>query len=230
MDISVTVGDKAFYTVQAPAVVFFIESGLEHNALQVRTGIWFGQVHGHGFTSANARNETTVLVFVTKFVKCFNTVLQRPDVAKTSISSCNDFRTHGIRSDREIQATIATWHGHAVKTGSHHGVEVLFGSGSIVNTSVFTSWTFCIHTFCIRSNDFTSNFTSDFKHLVIRVHCIRIVLRSIVVLVLVSIVALLELADALHHRIVQMIFEFRYIFIVICHCCICFGGYLLFAL
>ena len=45
--------------------VSYTHLGFQHHALQVGTGIRFGQVHGHGFTGADAGYETAVLVFVT---------------------------------------------------------------------------------------------------------------------------------------------------------------------
>ena len=49
---------------------FFAVGGLEHHALQVGTGIGFGQVHGHRLAGAHARNKARMV--------CGQPVRQRP--------------------------------------------------------------------------------------------------------------------------------------------------------
>ena len=56
VDVAIAVRDEALHTVQVPALVSFAVGGLEHHALQVGTGIGFGQVHRHRFAGADARN------------------------------------------------------------------------------------------------------------------------------------------------------------------------------
>ena len=87
MNIRVAVGDETLHTIQAPAVVFFIESGFEHHALEVGTCIRFGQVHRHGFASRNARNVFLALFFATKFVESVDTALEAPHILETSVGS-----------------------------------------------------------------------------------------------------------------------------------------------
>ena len=70
----------------------------------------------------NADQHSAVLVSVTEFIQCFNTVLQRPDISETGVGSSHDFCTHGVRSDREVQTAESAWHGHTVQTGFHHSV------------------------------------------------------------------------------------------------------------
>ena len=84
---------------------------------------------------------------------------------------------------------------------------------------------FEIHTFRIGGYDLSGDLSCDFQDLVIRIDGICIVLRCIVELILVPVVPLLELADALHHRIVQMIAQFRVFCIEICHiiCCVIYS-------
>ena len=126
MDICVAVGDETFHTVQQPASVFFAVSCFQHHCLKVGTGIRFGEVHRHRFALAYARDETAVLVGITEFIQCFDTVLQRPDVSETCIGSGNDFSTHGVRSDREVQTTETAGHCHSVQSGFHHRVQIFF--------------------------------------------------------------------------------------------------------
>ena len=68
MKVGVSVCDETFHTVQTPAIFFFVESRFQHHGLQVGTGIRLCQVHRHRFTGADTRNETAVLVFVSKFI------------------------------------------------------------------------------------------------------------------------------------------------------------------
>ena len=46
-------------------------------------------------------------------------------------------------------------------------VKVLGSTASVSHTAVCTMRAFCIYAFCIWGNDFTGDFTSDFKHLVV---------------------------------------------------------------
>ena len=115
IQVSVTVGDETLHTVQAPAVVCLIVSSLQHHTLQVGTCIRFCQVHRHGFTGTDTRDESAVLVLITELIQGFDTVLQWPDVTKTGIRSSHDFGTHGIRSNREVQTTETARHRHTVQ-------------------------------------------------------------------------------------------------------------------
>ena len=45
VDIRITIGNESLHTIQSPAVLLLIEGSLEHNALEVGTSIWFGEVH-----------------------------------------------------------------------------------------------------------------------------------------------------------------------------------------
>ena len=217
VQVGIAVRDETLHAVQAPAVVGFIVSGFQHHALQVGTGIGFGQVHGHGFTGADAGNETAVLVFVTELVKSLDTVLQRPDVAKAGIGGSYDFRAHGVRGNREVQSAETARHGHTVESGLYHGVEVLFGAAGIFHTAVGTMRAFFVHAFGIGRDNLTRNLTGDFEYLVVGVDCIRIILRCIIELVFIFVAAFFQFADTLHHRIVQVILEFRNICIKISH-------------
>ena len=87
MDIAVTVGDEALHTIQAPAVLLLVEGGLQHHALQVRTGIRLSQVHTHTLTSTNAGDVLLALLLATELLQRIDTALQAPDVLETGISS-----------------------------------------------------------------------------------------------------------------------------------------------
>ena len=133
------------------------------------------------------------------------------------IGGGNDFRTHGVRSNREVQATETARHGHTVQSGFYHGVEVLLGAAGIFHTAVGTVGTFFVHALGIGSDNLSGNLSGDFKYLVKRVHSIRIVLRGIVILVFVLVTAFFQFADTFHHRVVQMILQFGNFGIKICH-------------
>ena len=162
-------------------------------------------------------DETAMLVFVTELIQSFDTVLQRPDVTETGISLSHDFCTHGVRSNREIQATVTAWHSHTVQSGFHHCIQVSLCAGSVFHATVCTMRTFFVHSFCIGSNYFTCDFTGNFQYFIVRVDCIRIVLRCVVILVFISVIAFFQLTDTLHHRIVQVELEFRMFCIKVWH-------------
>ena len=158
-----------------------------------------------------------MLVFVTELVKSLDTVLQRPDVAKAGIGGSYDFRAHGVRGNREVQSAETARHGHTVQSGLYHGVEVLFGAAGIFHTAVGTMRAFFVHAFGIGSDNLTCDFTCDFEHFIVGVDCVRIVLRCIIKFVFIFVTAFFQLADTLHHRIIQVILEFRNICIKISH-------------
>ena len=45
VDVAITIGNETLHAVQSPAVLLFVEGGLQHDALQVGTGIGLRQVH-----------------------------------------------------------------------------------------------------------------------------------------------------------------------------------------
>ena len=94
VDVRVAVGDKAFYAIKQPATIFLRVGGFEHNALQVATSIRFGKVHRHCFAFANAGNVFLTLLFVAKFVKCLDTILQAPDVLEARIGRGHHLGSH----------------------------------------------------------------------------------------------------------------------------------------
>ena len=163
-----------------------------------------------------------MLVFVPEFIESLYAVLERPDVAEPGIGCRNDFRAHRIWGDREVETSETARHGHAVQSGFDHGIHVCLGAGSIFHTSVRAVRSFEIDTFRIGCDHFSGDFTGYFQDLVVGVDGIRIILRSIVIFVLVPIVAFFKFADALHHRVVQMIAQLRVFCIEIGHiiCCV----------
>ena len=201
MDVGVTVRDETLHAVQPPTVILLVEGGLQHDALQVGTGIRFGQVHRHRFPGTYTRDEAAVLVFVAKFIQRFDTVLQRPDVSETGICGSHYLGTHRVRRNREVQPVILARHRHAVHTGLDHGVQVLHRPAGIIHTAVVAVRAFFVHTFGIRGNHIGRDVAYDVQHLIIRIHRVGIVHRRIIKFVLVPEVALFQFHNALHHRI-----------------------------
>ena len=226
VNIGVAVRDEALHAVQVPALVLFAVGGLEHHALQVGTGIGFGQVHRHRFAGANARDKAGTLVVVTEFVQGFDTVLQRPDVFETGVGRGYHFVDGRVGGHREVQAAVATRHGHAVEACLAGGFEVVVGLACVANATVGTVRAFGIHIFGIHCHGVGGDVASDIENAVVVVHSVGKIFRRIVEVVLVSVAALLELDDALHQgRTFEVEFNLGMICVEICH-----SAYLLFAL
>ena len=209
VNIGITVCDEAFHSVQIPALVFFTVSGFQHDRLEIGTCIRFRQVHWHGFTLAYAGDITLLLFFVGKFVNGFSTILQSPQVLETGITAAHDIGSHDVRSDREVQASKAAGHSHAHQPCFAAGIQVTGSPAGIGHTIVGADRAFMIDTFCIGSDDVTTDFSYNFQHFVVAVHCVFEVYRSIVEFIFISIVALFQLNNSLHQRMVQVMLEFR---------------------
>ena len=217
MDICIAVGDETFHTVQQPTTVFFAVSSFQHHCLKVGTCIRFGQVHRHGFTLTYTGDEAAVLVGITEFIQCFDTVLQRPDISETCIGGGNDLGTHGVRSDREVQSAETAWHCHSVQTGFDHRIQIFFSAGSVFHPSVGAVWTFFVNTFSVCIDNFACYFSGDLQYFIVRVQCVLKIQRSVVEFIFISVVAFFKFANTFHHRIVQVILEFRYFCVKISH-------------
>ena len=226
VDVGVAVRDEALHAVQVPALVFFAVGGLEHDALQVGTGIGFGQVHRHRFAGANARNETGTLIVVTEFVQGLNAVLQRPDVFETGVGRGDHFVDGRVGGHREVEAAVATRHGHAIEAGLAGGFEVIVSLASVANATVGTVRAFGINVFGIREDGVRGDVASDFENAVVVVHSVGKIFRRIVEIVLVSKAVFLEFDNALHQGAAfEVEFNLGVICVEICH-----SAYLLFAL
>ena len=226
VNVGVAVRDEALHAVQVPALVLFAVGGLEHHALQVGTGIGFGQVHRHRLAGANARDKAGTLVVVTEFVQGFDTVLQGPDVFETGVGGSDHFVDGGVGGHREVEAAVATRHGHAVEACLAGSFEVLVGLGGVANATVGTVRAFGIHIFGIREDGVRGDVASDFENAVVVVHSVGKIFRRIVEVVLVSVAVLLELDNALHQGTTfEVEFNLGMICVEICH-----SAYLLFAL
>ena len=200
VNVGVTVGDEALDTVKVPALVGFAVGGLEHHALQVGTGIGFGQVHRHRFAGAHARDKAGTLVFVAEFIQGLDAVLQGPDVLETGVCGGDHFVDGRVGGNREVEAAKAARHRDTVEASLAGGFEVFVGLGCVADATVFAVRAFGIHVFGVREDGVRGDVACDFEHAVVAVHGVGVVFRRIVKAVLVGVAVFLELHDALHQR------------------------------
>ena len=226
MDVRVSVCYKAFASVQPPAGVLLVIGGLQHYALEVGTSVGLRQVHRHCLTCAYAWDVFASLFLVSEAEEGLDAVLERPYVLESGISRAHDFVGCGIYRDWQVESAVAAWHRHAVESCLGHGVEVLVCLARIAYASTLAVWAFCIHVFCVGGYDVGCDVSHHVEYLVVAVHGIGVVLRSLVVCVLVLVAALFQFHDALHEWIVlQFELNLWNVCIKICH-----FAYLLFCL
>ena len=200
VDVAVAVRDEALHAVQVPALVGFAVGGLEHHALQVGTGIGFGQVHRHRLAGAHARDKAGTLVFVAELVQGLDAVLQGPDVLETGVRRGDHFVDGRVGGNREVQAAKAARHGHAIEASLAGGFQVFVGLACVAHAAVFAVGAFGVHVFGVREDGVRGDVARDFEHAVVAVYRIGVVFRRIVKAVLVGVAVFLELHDALHQR------------------------------
>ena len=198
MDVGVTVGDEALHAVQVPALVFFAVGGLEHHALQVGTGIGFGQVHGHRLAGAHARDKAGTLVLVAEFIQGLDAVLQGPDVLETGVCRGDHFVDGRVGGNREVETAEAARHGHAIEASLAGGFQVLVGLARVTHAAVFAVGAFGVHVFRVREDGVRGDVACDFEHAVVAVYRVGVVFRRVVKAVLVGVAVFLEFHDALH--------------------------------
>ncbi len=187
VNVGVAVRDEALHAVQVPALVFFAVGGLEHHALQVGTGIGFGQVHRHRFAGADARDEAGTLVLVAEFIERLDAVLQGPDVLETGVCRGYHFVDGRVGGNREVQAAKAARHRDTVEASLAGGFEVFVGLACVTNAAVFAVRAFGVHFFGVREDGVRGDVASDFEHAVVVVHRVGKIFRRVVESVLVGI-------------------------------------------
>ena len=152
-----------------------------------------------------------------EFIERFDTVLERPDVAKTGIGSSHQFGAHRVGHDREVQPVVAARHGHAVQASRHHGFKVALRARGITHTIAFVMWAFEIDAFGIVGDNCAGNVAHDVERTIIIVHGIFEIQRCRVVSFLFAKIAFLQFHNALHQGVAQFKAKFWMISIMICH-------------
>ena len=217
VDVGVAIGDETLHTVQSPALVLLVIASLEHHALKVGTGIRLGKVHGHGLAGAYTWNVLLALLLGAKLIEGLYTVLQAPDVLEAGIGSSNNLRSHGVGSDRHVQATIAARHGHTPKASLACGIEVVEGLGSIYHASVNEVRTLKVNVLSVRLKDIGGDVASNLEQLLVVLYCVIEVNGSVCILSLVGKAALFQFNDALHLRMVEVELKLGMVGIIVCH-------------
>ncbi len=166
MYVAVSVGDEAFNTVHHPRTVLFLGS-LEHDGLEVGTGIRLSEVHRHGLSCADTRDVLLLLLVGSEFIYRLGAVLESPQVLEARICTAHDVGSHDIRRDGEVQASEAARHRHAHKSGLAAGVKVLLGAFGIYDTAVFHAWAVVVNILSVFGDYVSADFADDLKHLVV---------------------------------------------------------------
>ncbi len=178
--------------------VFFAVGGLEHHALQVGTGIGFGQVHRHRLAGAHAGDKAGTLVVVAELIEGLDAVLQGPDVFETGVCSGDHFVDGRVGGNREVQAAKAARHRDAVEASLAGGFQVLVGLACVAHAAVFAVGALGVHVFGVGEDGVGGDVASHFEHAVVVVHRVGKIFRRVVKAVLVGVAVFLELHDALH--------------------------------
>ena len=220
VNISITIGNESFNTVQIPAVISLAESGFQHYRLQVGTGIRLCQVHRHCLATADARNVALFLVVVGKLVDCLGAVLQSPKVLETCVGARYHIGSHQVRNCREVQAAVTVRHIHAAKTCLAGSVEIDRCAAGVSYTAIGAHGAFVVNTFSVWRDDVAANLAHHVEHFVVVVHSVVEVGRRKFKLCSVRVAAFLEFDNAFHQRMIQMKLEFWCVCIKISHFCI----------
>ena len=198
--------------------VSFAVGGLEHHALQVGTGIGFGQVHGHRLAGAHARDKAGTLVLVAEFIQGLDAVLQGPDVLETGVCRGDHFVDGRVGGNREVEAAKAARHRDTVEASLAGGFEVFVGLGCVADAAVFAVRAFGIHVFGVREDRVCGDVARDFEHAVVVVHSVGKIFRRIVEIVLVCKAVFLEFDNVLHQGAAfEVEFNLGVICVEICH-------------
>ena len=145
VDVGVAVGDETLHAVKVPALVFFAVGGLEHHALQVGTGVGFGQVHGHRLAGTHARDKAGTLVLVAEFIQGLDAVLQGPDVLETGVRGGDHFVDGRVGGNREVESAKVARHRDTVEASLAGGFQVFVGLACVAHAAVFAVGAFGVH-------------------------------------------------------------------------------------
>ena len=205
VDVGVAVSDEALHTVEAPCAVGILCS-LEHDTLQVRTGVGLGEVHGHGLALADTWDVLSLLLRSTKLIERVDAALQAPHVLEAGVCGRHHLREHGEDRDGQVQTTEAARHGDAPQASLAGSVKVFVSLAGIDHAVVFEVWSFLVHAFRVGLDDGLCHVVGDGQDALIVLDGIVVVDGSILELVFVGEVSFFQLNDSLHERIVEVIF------------------------
>ena len=150
---------------------------------------------------AYAWDKARFLVFITKLIERFSTVLKSPKVFKTGVCTANDVGSHNVRSNREVKSAKTTRHSHTHKSCLATCFKVTLCAVGIYYTTIFYARALVVNIFSVACNDAAANVANNFKHFVVVVHCIGKVCWCVVKLFCIRIVTFFKCYDFLHQRV-----------------------------
>ena len=202
VDVRVAVGDEAFHAIQSPTVFFFIISSLEHHALKVRASVGFSKIHRHGGTLTYAWDILFSLLVRAEFIQRVDARLQRPDVLKSCICCGYHLRHHRKGDVGQVQSAITSWHRYAPQACLLGCFDVVKRFAGILHAPILKMRTFFVHVFRVGFDDVCRHVASDFENAFVVLDSIIVIYRSIIMVLFVLVVALLELNNSLHQRMI----------------------------
>ncbi len=216
VQVRVAIGDEALHAIEPPRAVSVL-CGLEHDTLQVGTGIGLGEVHRHGLALRDAGDVLLLLFLGAKLIQGVDAALQRPHVLEAGVGGSDDLRQHGEDRVGHVEAAETARHGDAPEACLARGVEVLVGLAGIEHATVLEVRAFEVDTLRVGFDDVGSHVARDVEQALVVLDGVGVVDRSVGELVLVSVASLLQLHDALHQGVMEVEFDLRMITIIVCH-------------
>ena len=217
VDVRVTVGDETLHTVQQPAALLLGIRRLEHDALQVGTGVRLGEVHGHGLAGADARDEFLALLLAAKLIEGLGAALQAPDVLEGSVGGGDDLAGHAEDDFRTVQAAVAAGHGDTPQAGMRGRLHVLLGLLRIDHAAVLQVRSLKVDVLGIRGDRVGRDVARDLEQTLVVLDAVLVVDGGLGIGILVSEIAFLQFDDPLHERVLQVEGNLRMVSIIICH-------------
>ena len=216
VDIWVTIGDETLHSVESPGAVCIL-SCLQHHTLEVGTGIWFGKIHWHSLACRDARNIFFTLFFSTEFIQSVYTWLQRPYVLEACIGCSDEFGSHGKDRVWNVQTVVTAWHRNAPQACLTCSLNVFNRFTGVKHAAVFQVWPFKVYAFRVWLNDVCSDIARDVEHTFVVFDSVLVVNGSVFKSIFVCIVALFEVNNAFHQRMVQVELDLWMVGVIVWH-------------
>ncbi len=201
---AITVGDKALYAVEQPGTLLLIPVRLEHHRLQVTTRIGLGEVHCTRLTTRYTGQVLRFDLLRSKLVERLSAILQSPDVLETSISTSHHLIRHYEEGEGEVEPLVFARKGEPEESSLVENLDILCRSGRILNVVVHHLRAIVIDPFGVGCQHITTHLTDDLHHTGVAIHRILEVEGCVVVGAFICVVALLEIDDLLHQRVVEV--------------------------